>query len=161
MKGDAAWRVRNLSFSRSWVILLALSLLGVLLSMFYIVFGQTIEPKGSEAARQIYVLSPDLGNTVKALVRVLGLSYLVSSVLGAAIASTSFRRGEMWAWYAFWVFPGFFIGDIINNLSISGTGWLADIPFLIVLIATLLVSPQFETLVARSRGSTRVKQPPG
>lgn len=144
-----------MSFSRCWVILLAISLLGILLSAFYIIFGQTIEPKGSEAAQQIYVLSPNLGNIVKALIRVLGLSYLVSSVLGALIALTAFRRGEMWAWYAFWIFPVFFLGDIINNFSISGTGWVADLPFLIVLIVTLLVSPQFDTLVARSRGSTQ------
>lgn len=143
------------------MILLAISLLGVLLSMFYIVLGQTFEPKGSEAAQQIYVLSPDLGNTFKALVRVLGLGYLVSSVLGAFIASTTFRRGDMWAWYAFWIFPVFFIGDIINNLSISGTAWIADVPFLIVLVVTLLVSPQFEILVGRSRANNRLQQPRG
>lgn len=33
---------------------------------------------------------------------------MVAVVLTAAIAVTAFRRGEMWAWLAFWVWPVFF-----------------------------------------------------
>jgi hypothetical protein len=34
---------------------------------------------------------------------------LVAVVLTIAIAVTAFRRGEMWAWSAFWVWPVFFV----------------------------------------------------
>ena len=34
---------------------------------------------------------------------------MVAVVLTAAIAVTAFRRGEMWAWLAFWVWPVFFV----------------------------------------------------
>lgn len=34
---------------------------------------------------------------------------MVAVVLTVAIATTAFRRGEMWAWLAFWVWPVFFI----------------------------------------------------
>ena len=33
----------------------------------------------------------------------------VAVVLTIAIAVTAFRRGETWAWWAFWVWPLFFI----------------------------------------------------
>ncbi len=32
----------------------------------------------------------------------------VAVVLTTAIAATSFRRGERWAWFAFWIWPLFF-----------------------------------------------------
>lgn len=33
----------------------------------------------------------------------------VAVVLTVAIAATAFRHGERWAWFAFWVWPLFFI----------------------------------------------------
>ncbi len=33
----------------------------------------------------------------------------VAVVLTVAIAVTAFRRGERWAWFAFWVWPLFFV----------------------------------------------------
>jgi hypothetical protein len=33
----------------------------------------------------------------------------VAIVLTVAIALTAFRRGERWAWFAFWVWPLFFV----------------------------------------------------
>jgi hypothetical protein len=142
-----------LTFRQAWVILLVTSILAIILSIPYIVLGRTVEPQGAEAAQEIYNLSPSLGNTVTALIRVLGLSYLASGVLGTAISATAFRKGEMWAWYALWIFPFFFAADIVNNLSISGTGWIADVPFLVLISVTLLVSPQFKRLVRSSAKS--------
>ena len=34
---------------------------------------------------------------------------IVAVVLTVAIAATAFRRGERWAWFAFWVWPLFFV----------------------------------------------------
>jgi drug/metabolite transporter (DMT)-like permease len=34
---------------------------------------------------------------------------MVAVALTVAIAVTAFRRGEMWAWLAFWVWPVFFV----------------------------------------------------
>jgi hypothetical protein len=34
---------------------------------------------------------------------------IVAVVLTVAIATTAFRRGERWAWFAFWVWPMFFV----------------------------------------------------
>ena len=118
-----------------------------MLSIPYIVLGQTLEPKGAMAAGEIAKLSPSLGSTVTALIRVLGFSYLVGGVLSAAIAATAYLRGEVWAWYAFWVLPVFSVGDTINNLSIGGSAWTIDAVGLAAVVITLLVSPQFETIL--------------
>ena len=34
---------------------------------------------------------------------------IVAVVITVAIAATAFRRGERWAWFAFWVWPVFFV----------------------------------------------------
>lgn len=34
---------------------------------------------------------------------------IVAVALTVAIAATAFRRGERWAWWAFWVWPVFFV----------------------------------------------------
>ena len=34
---------------------------------------------------------------------------IVAVVLTVAIAATAFRRGERWAWFAFWAWPLFFV----------------------------------------------------
>jgi hypothetical protein len=34
---------------------------------------------------------------------------VVATVLALAIAPTAFRRGERWAWVAFWIWPAFFV----------------------------------------------------
>jgi hypothetical protein len=40
----------------------------------------------------------------------LGTTYAsVAVVLTVAVAATAFRRGERWAWFAFWVWPLFFL----------------------------------------------------
>ncbi len=91
-------------------------------------------------------MSPDLGNTVTALIRVLGLSYLMAGVLYTAIAATAYRKGELWAWYALWIVPVFDAADIANNLSIGGSAWTIDAVALAAGIVVLLISPQFETI---------------
>lgn len=43
-------------------------------------------------------------------VRLLTTTYAaIAVVLTAAIAATAFRRGERWAWFAFWAWPLFFV----------------------------------------------------
>ena len=125
--------------------------------MQYIILGQTLEPKGAMTAQEIAKLSPDLGNTLTALIRVLGLSYLVVGVLYAAIAATAYRRGEMWAWYSLWILPVFDAADIANNLSIGGSAWTIDAIGLAAVIVTLLISPQFETILHHGKRSFYIK----
>ena len=80
-----------MKFRYAWVMQVATGLLIVVLSLQYSILGRTLEPKGAMAAQEIANLSPDLGNTVTALIRALGLSYLVAGVLYTAIAPTAYR----------------------------------------------------------------------
>ena len=139
-------------FRYAWAVQLAIGLLVIILSIQYIILGQTLEPKGAMAAQEIAKLSPDLGNRVTALIRVLGLSYLMAGVLYAAIAATAYRKGEMWAWYSFWILPVFNAADIANNLAIGGSAWTIDAIGLAVAVIALLISPQFEKILHRRKG---------
>ncbi|HZY94251.1 MAG TPA: hypothetical protein VFE98_05230 [Candidatus Bathyarchaeia archaeon] len=114
-------------------------------------FRTDLGAQGAMAAQEIAKLSPDLGNTFSATIRVLGLSYLVVGVLYAAIAATAYRKGEMWAWYSFWILPVFDAADIANNLSIGGSAWTIDAIGLAAVLVTLLISPQFETILHRGK----------
>lgn len=64
---------------------------------------------------------------------------MVAVVLTIAIAVTAFRRGELWAWLAFWVWPVFFV--------IHGLAFFA-LDFVFALVAVL-------TLAATYPGSRR------
>ncbi len=142
----------GMHFRYAWLILFLFGLIGVGASLPYIFLGLTVEPKGTMAVQQVSKISPDLGNTVTAMIRVLGLAYLVWGALVAAISVTAFRRGEVWAWYALWTSAIFWVGDIIINLSIGGTAWIFDAVALTLGVATLLVSPQFDAILGhRSR----------
>lgn len=121
------------------------------MSIPYITLGQTIEPSGGRAAEEIAKFSPSLGNTVTSIIRVLGLSYLVSGVLSAAISVTAYRKGEVWAWYAFWVFPVFLVSDTILNLSIGGSAWSFDLLAQAVYLVGLLMAPQFQAILHHRR----------
>ncbi|MGZ8760706.1 MAG: hypothetical protein ACXWXV_09020 [Aeromicrobium sp.] len=58
---------------------------------------------------------------------------LVAVVLTIALAGTAFRRGEVWAWLAFWVWPVFFV--------IHGFAFFAlDFVFALLGVLTLAVT---------------------
>ena len=53
--------------------------------------------------------------------RNVGLFMLVFAILAMAISVTAYRRGEKWAWYALWSFPGLFIGLITVDITAGAT----------------------------------------
>ena len=74
--------------------------------------------------------SADMGRDVKWLVT----SYaIVAVVLTLAIAPTAYRRGERWAWLAFWAWPLFFVIHGIVFFPV-------DFAFAALGVAALLVS---------------------
>ena len=73
----------------AWIVFVLFAALG---TMFGVVPGAWFE---DDADRDATLLITSYG--------------VVAVVLTAAIAVTAFRRGEMWAWLAFWVWPVFFV----------------------------------------------------
>ncbi len=63
------------------------------------------------------------GNFMKELLRVFRLSWFTWGFLSAAVSVTAYRRGEMRAWYAFWVLPVYEIGDGLIDFAAGGTAW--------------------------------------
>ena len=63
--------------------------------------------------------NPSLSDYVLYYVRFSGLSDLGFVFLIIAVSVTAYRRGEKWAWYAFWSIPAFFIVSTAIVLSIG------------------------------------------
>ncbi len=102
---------RHFPFRFAWVILFVMSILLMTVSLSYLIFAHSLDPQANVMVQQLWALSPHLGIFVKELLRVFGLSWLTWGFLSAAIAATAYRKGEMWAWYAFWSLPAYEIGD--------------------------------------------------
>ena len=138
-----------MTFKNSWLIFFVMSLLLMLLSLSYIFWGHSLEPKANLVVKEIAIFSQKDGDFVKQILRVFGLSWFTWGFLSAVISFTAFKRGEIWAWYAFWIMPIYEIGDGWIDLAAGGTtGW---IPMIIAafLIAILLLSPQSKIIFTK------------
>ncbi len=58
---------------------------------------------------------------------------IVAVVLTIAITLTAYRRGERWAWLAFWVWPAFFV---LHGIVF----FVVDFVFAVIGIAALLIA---------------------
>ncbi len=65
----------------------------------------------------------------------LGMISIGFGILTIAISLTSFRKGERWAWYAFWLFPLFFLLAI--PLTWPGLAWS---PFVLLSVLALVLN---------------------
>ncbi len=66
-----------------------------------------------------------------------GLSDLGFAFFLTVISATAYRRGDKWAWYAFWFVPAFFLGFVALSLTLESSSSL--IPPLMVFIILSLV----------------------
>ena len=97
----------------AWVIFI---LFAVLLTMFGVFPGSWFEETGD---RDLVLLGT--------------ASASVAVVLTVAVAVTASRRGERWAWYAFWVWPLFFV---VHGLAF----FVVDFVFAALGIAALILT---------------------
>jgi len=96
----------------AWVLLFLDGLLLLCSGLFWITRGRFFDPGFYEALTggtwsTASALMPSLDRVATASVRFAGLLGVATSALVIAIATTSFRRGERWAWYAMLVLPAF------------------------------------------------------
>jgi len=66
-----------------------------------------------------------------------GLSDIGFAFLITVISMTAYRRGEKWAWYAFWFVPAYFLGWVALGLTIESSS--STIPYLMVFVILSLV----------------------
>ncbi len=94
----------------AWTILLALGIVFALFGVGDMALGTAADPAIVEGVagmtpKEIGDMDPALLRLVNQQTRAGGSFLLIGGLLIAAIAATSFRRGERWAWYALWTLP--------------------------------------------------------
>lgn len=96
--------------SAGWIILLVVSVIFALFGLGDIISATAADPAIVQAItgmtpEEIGAAEPRLLVLVDQQVRAGGAAFLVIGILAGAIAWTSFRRAERWAWYALWTLP--------------------------------------------------------
>ena len=100
----------------AWVLLFLDGVVLLCSALFWITRGRFFDPGFYEALTGgtwsiASALMPSLDRVATASVRFAGLLGVVTSAFVIAIATTSFRRGERWAWYAMLLLPAFAVLD--------------------------------------------------
>jgi len=67
-----------------------------------------------------------------------GLSDLGFAFFLVAIALTAYRKGQKWAWYAFWFVPAYFLAWIVLSLTLPPAARSSLFPPLVIIIVLSL-----------------------
>ncbi len=131
----------------AWVLLFLDGLLLLCSSLFWITRGRFFDPGFYEALTggawsTLSALMPSLDRVATASVRFAGLLGAATSALVIAIATTSFRRLERWAWYAMLVLPAFAVLDFslsagYDALTPTSIAWDATLAGLALVSLTI------------------------
>ena len=92
----------------AWVVLFSVGVLLALSAAYIMLAG--VDPSDFESATGItwsgmQASQPEVSLYLNRLERLTGAGMLGFALLGAAVAWTSFRNGQRWAWYAMLSFP--------------------------------------------------------
>lgn len=66
-----------------------------------------------------------------------GLSDIGFAFLITVISMTAYRRGEKWAWYAFWFVPAYFLGFVALSFTIESSSSML-LPLMVFIILSLV-----------------------
>lgn len=110
--------------SRAWVLLFLHGVVLALGGTYWIARGHAFDRDLYEALAGpswpvVVALAPEVSRLTGALVRIAGALALAGGILVMSIASTSFRRGERWSWYAAWALP---VHGAIHLATLLGYG---------------------------------------
>jgi len=124
----------------AWLLFFILGVVAVIGAPF-LLLGNPPDPPSPEgftglSSEEIAATIPGMSGYISSISTQLGNFMLAMGVLMAAIAIGPFRRGEKWAWYAFWVVPLLLLIQFLN--SRGGLGWQFDLALLFVMVAGLL-----------------------
>jgi hypothetical protein len=104
--------------------------------------GVNIDPTTAEKTigmtfSELEASNPGFFELVLYYVRFSGLADLAFAFLVIAISVTAYRRGQKWAWYAFWSLPAFFTGSTAIVLSTRPP--YPELPFLMLFVILSLL----------------------
>ena len=125
----------------AWVILFVFGILWLIAAPINLL-GAPPNPPSPEGTTgltldQMEARMPGLQAYIGSISRQLGNFMLALGVLIMGIAAVPYRNGEKWAWYMFWVLPIILVIQLVN--SQGGLGWQADLAFIPVVLAGLLI----------------------
>ncbi len=94
----------------AWIILFLVAVIFALFGLGDIILGTAADPAIVEGIagmtpEEVGAADPRLLLLVDQQVRAGGAAFMVYGILAAAIAWTSYRGGERWAWYVLWTLP--------------------------------------------------------
>ena len=108
------------------------------------IFTSWLFAPGSEAASgldwdQIRTVNPRILDYIGGLHTTVSMFSILSAVLGIAVAAFPYRKGDKWAWYAYWALPVLLLGLMVNQLRFGDSGWQVVAVFLALSFLGLLL----------------------
>ena len=125
----------------AWIIFFVFGFLAVITAPI-LLSGRPPDPPSPE--RTTGLTLPEIGTRIPGILDYissistqLGNFMLALGVLIMGVAAVPFRKGEKWAWYAFWIFPINLVIQLVN--SRGGHGWQEDFAFIFIALAGLFM----------------------
>ncbi len=117
-RGSVDARVERGYEKHAWLFLFALGIVGVIIGLIGVFTGRPFEEPLVKSVTgmgwdELVAFSPRIATYISLWIRFSWIAALFFSILSIAIAWKSYRRGERWAWYAFWASP-------ISSLAFTG-----------------------------------------
>lgn len=140
-------RVEKTYEKHAWIILLAIGILELISTPFFLVAGVLPSPEAYQStvgisADELAVSSPSAASLVSLAARFVGFALLGYSALLIALSAKAYRRGEKWAWYAAWISgPVVFALHIPVFLNVGMTGTIMFPVLLLIASLVALVLP--------------------
>ena len=127
----------------AWIIFFVIGIF-VLIGAIPHTLGFNTDPKlvqtiSGKTIDELKTISPTFFNLYNFYFRSGGLSDLGFAFFLIVISMTAYRRGQKWAWYAFWFIPAYFLGFILLSSTLPPESKFSLIPPLTVFIILSLL----------------------
>ena len=125
----------------AWIVFFAIGVITIVSAVFH-ALGLNTDPALVESIAGMSIdnlknSNPPLFNLYNFYFRSGGLSDLGFAFFLTVISMTAYRRGDKWAWYAFWFVPAFFLGFVALSLTLESSSSLLP-PLMVFIILSIV-----------------------
>lgn len=125
----------------AWIVFFAIGVITIVSAVFH-ALGLNTDPALVESIAGMSIddlknSNPPLFNLYNFYFRGGGLSDLGFAFFLTVISMTAYRRGDKWAWYAFWFVPAFFLGFAALSLTLESSSSLLP-PLMVFIILSIV-----------------------
>ena len=144
---------------KAWMLFMIIGAVNAVQGSLLMVFGGEVEQEtiqrlvGSTWA-ELQASNPPLAGYVDNLLLIVGLFLGSFGLLTVAIACTGYRRRQVWAWYAMWIVPAFYLVTALLLFSEGEIYFTDDLSYeyFAFLTAIALIVQTVEARAFRRRG---------